>query len=396
MPKPEISFVMPTRDRRGRTLETLAILQENAADVPHEVIVIDNASSDGTAEAVQRDFPQVRLVELSENLNSAARNLGISAAEAPLVCMLDDDSWPEKGTPEAALNVMANHPRLAVAACYVHRHGQEFHEMGGLPGVFIGCGAVLRKDAATAVGGYPTDYGYYVEEYDLCARLWQAGWQVRWVESLRVCHNPAAAGRDKNRILKMLAANNLRLWSRFAPVTRYDAMIEETIERYRKIAQKEAALAGYQEGLAIGLTAAAHNNTRRRPLTDEQFDGMFGLNYLRQQLEQAKASGVSQLLLWRRGKGAEQILETASKAGVKIVAIAEDVRTVLESDAFAGMAVYNPHEAYQADVQGAVVGSLSPGASLDLLTEARSHLTDVPVIDPVARTIPAMAAMAVG
>lgn len=386
MPRPKISFVMPTRDRCGRILETLSILQRNVADVPHEVIVIDNASSDGTAQAIGKAFPQVHLIELSENLNAAARNLGLSAANAELVFMLDDDSWPERGAAEFALHLMARQPQLGAAGCYVQRYGQTFHETGGLPGVFIGCGAVLRKKAALEVGGYPVDYGYYVEEYDLCARLWQASWQVGWFEPLRAYHNPATAGRDKNRILKMLAANNLRLWSRYAPVRRYDAMIEETIERYRKIARKEGALAGYQEGLAIGLTAVSHNAARRRPLSDRQFDGMFGLDHLRRQLLEARANGASQLLLWRRGKAAEQILEVVNEVGLRVTAIVEDAPATSDSERFAQIPVYSPQEADQADAKAIVIGSLSPGVSLDLLAEARLHLTHLPVIDPVARS----------
>lgn len=387
MRKPKISFVLPTRNRCGRTLKTLSILEQNVTGVLHEVIVIDNASSDGTAEAIARDFPQVRLIELSENLNTAARNLGVSAADSPLVFMLDDDSWPEKGTTEEALRVMAREPRLAAAACYVRRYGRQTHEMGGLPGAFLGGGVVLRREAMLEIGGYPVDYGYYVEEYDIAARLWQAGWQVKWFESMQAWHDPDTAGRDMNRILKMLTANNLRFWSRYAPVRLHEAMIQETIERYRKIAEKEGALAGYQEGLKIGLEAVWRNNTRRRPLTDGQFDSLFGLDHVRRQLQQLKAAGVSRLLLWRRGKAAEQILDVVGEAGLTVTAMAEDTHAIVENDRFSQIPAYSPQDAGTSDAQAALIGSLSPGVSVDLLAEARSHLAGLEVVDPVARQV---------
>lgn len=388
MSKPKISFVIPTHNRRGRTLQTLRLLARNVGRLPHEAIVVDNASSDGTVEALAREFPEVRRIELDTNLNTAARNLGLAAAESEFVFMLDDDSWPQTGTAERALQVMAELPRLAAAACYVRRPGESVrHEAGGLPGVFLGGGVVLRKGAIQQIGGYPIDYGYYVEEYDLCARLWQADWQVRWFDSLLAWHDPDAGGRDMNRILKMLTANNLRFWSRYAPTERHDDLIEETIDRYRRIAAKESSLPGYQEGLAIGLHAAAHNSTRRRPLSAEQFDRLYGLDHLRRRLQQTRAAGLSRLVLWRRGKAAEQIVEAAEAVGVKIVALAADANSPVGAGPLAKIPVCRPEDIGQVDAQAVLAGSLSPGASLDLLTEARAQAAHLPVLDPVARSV---------
>jgi len=390
MAKPIISFVIPTYNRCARLCKTLAALQQQAARVDHEIIVLDNGSEDDTAAAVAKQFPQVRLIQVGTNLGAAARNIGLAAAESDLVFMLDDDSWPAAQSLEHIGCIMEDAPSLGAAACYVRRPKPGApHESGGLPGVFLGGGVVLRKTAAIEVGGYPIDYGYYVEEYDLCARLWQAGWQVRWLGPLLVWHDPAEAGRDKNRIIKLLVANNLRLWSRYAPPERRQRLIDETIERYGLIARKEDALAGYREGLQIGLEAASANARKARPLSEEQFGRMFGLDHLRDRLLAARAEGATRLLLWRRGKAAEQIVELARDLGISFVALVEDNPVYLEERSLGGLPTCRPEKASVLEADAAIVGSLSPGASLDLLAEAERYLADLPIIDPVARLEPA-------
>ena len=266
MSKPKISFVIATHSRCQRMLKTLSLLGRNVGRLPHEVIIIDNASTDGTAETLAEQLPRVRRIELDTDVGSTARNLALGAAEGEFVFMLDDDSWPQAGTTERALQVMAEQPRLAAAACYVRQPGHTTrHQPGGLPGAFLGSAVVLRRSAIVEIGGYPVQYGGCLEEYDLAARLWQADWQVKWLDSLLAWQDrPATA--EAGDTLKKLTASQLRFWSRYAPPDRHEAMIERTIERYRRIAQRHDALACYQEGLAIGLNAVSHNSTRRRLL----------------------------------------------------------------------------------------------------------------------------------
>src|SRR5918911_3792446 len=88
---PRVSGVMLTHDRRERTLRGLAELTALPERPP--IVVVDNASSDGTPEAVRRAFPSVRVIELVENVGAAARNVGVEAVETPYVAFSDDDSW---------------------------------------------------------------------------------------------------------------------------------------------------------------------------------------------------------------------------------------------------------------------------------------------------------------
>src|SRR5215207_6642971 len=92
----KLSYVIITRNRRDALLQTLARLNENTrlSKRSWEAIVVDNASDDGSPEAVAKKFRSVRLVRLPENEGMPARNHGFKIARGRYVCMLDDDSYP--------------------------------------------------------------------------------------------------------------------------------------------------------------------------------------------------------------------------------------------------------------------------------------------------------------
>src|SRR3954451_23699092 len=112
MADPRISIVIITRDRCRDLLEALAHLRK-LPEAPR-VIVVDNASQDGTADVVRREFPAVEVLALDENRGPAARNLGVQRATTPYVAFNDDDSWGEPGALSAAADRSDAHPHLAL------------------------------------------------------------------------------------------------------------------------------------------------------------------------------------------------------------------------------------------------------------------------------------------
>src|SRR5688572_3086036 len=105
------TVVIATRDRRERLLATLAHL-DSLVERP-AVVVVDNASSDGSAAAASR-FPRVKVIEAQADLGSAARTLGVETADTPLVAFSDDDSWWAPGALRHAAELFQVHPRLGL------------------------------------------------------------------------------------------------------------------------------------------------------------------------------------------------------------------------------------------------------------------------------------------
>src|SRR5438477_13126630 len=92
---PRVAIVIITRNRKQellRTLKRLTQLPEQPA-----ITVVDNASTDATAEAVAQTFPQVQVLRAEANLGAAGRTLGARCTSAPYIAFCDDDTWWEPG-----------------------------------------------------------------------------------------------------------------------------------------------------------------------------------------------------------------------------------------------------------------------------------------------------------
>lgn len=365
-PRVECSLIIPTRDRCAELDDTLARIACLKDAVSREVIVIDNGSTDATP-LLRGRWPEVRWIDAGSNLGAAARNLGAAAARGDVLLMLDDDSWPEEGTIDGLVRLFAQAPRLGAAACRVrladppHRH-----DAGGVPGVFFNCGGAVRRTAFMDAGGFPIDFDYFVEEYDLSCRLWRHGWRVDACGDLLVWHRRTATNRDNNRMLRLLVRNNLWLWRYYAPPARRGSLIAATIERYRRVAERENARDGFLRGLLEGGRRPPSRADRCAPLTDSQFDGLMGLATARRMLnEWIDARGIRRAAIWRRGKSCEQIVELLRRADVHVSTVYDDH---VERRGWMGIPVRHAHLPVRSDARdwdGIVVGSLSPGVAED-------------------------------
>jgi rhamnopyranosyl-N-acetylglucosaminyl-diphospho-decaprenol beta-1,3/1,4-galactofuranosyltransferase len=110
---PRVTAVVVTYNRRDLLLEALATVHAQSR-APDAVIVVDNASADGTAEAVRTKFPAVHLAELTRNSGGAggfAYGMALALADhADLIWLMDDDTVPEPGALEALLAARDRHP----------------------------------------------------------------------------------------------------------------------------------------------------------------------------------------------------------------------------------------------------------------------------------------------
>src|SRR3954469_5773709 len=96
----ELTVVIPTPDRRGAPLGTLARLDRQAGDVRFEAIVVDDGSADGTPEALRELSGSLSyaltLIEEHGHGPAVARNRALPVARAPVCLFIDDDSWPRE------------------------------------------------------------------------------------------------------------------------------------------------------------------------------------------------------------------------------------------------------------------------------------------------------------
>jgi GT2 family glycosyltransferase len=219
-----VTVVIATRNRRAQLARTLRRLGELSPAPP--VIVVDNGSDDGTAQAVRERFPGVRLLALRRNLGAAARNLGVWAARMPYVAFSDDDSWWAPGALERAAAALDRHPRLALVAARTLVGPEERTDpvsalmaasplptTGDAPGPpvlgFVACSAVLRREAFLQAGGFSPLLFHIGEEGLLAYDLAAAGWQLCYLDEVVAHHHPSPDRPDPRRRVSRELRNDL-------------------------------------------------------------------------------------------------------------------------------------------------------------------------------------------
>ncbi|MGW7465993.1 glycosyltransferase family 2 protein [Streptomyces xantholiticus] len=200
-----VGVVIATRNRAPsltRTLRHLLGLAERPA-----VVVVDNASTDGTRDMLARDFPDVRVVALPCNRGALARTVGVRALNTPYVAFSDDDSWWAPGALSRAADLLDAHPRLGLlSASTLVGPAAESDPLNDvlatsplgpatdLPGTqvlgFLACASVVRRSAYLDAGGFHPVLFFGGEEtllaYDLAAR----GWGVAHCSDVVAHHHP--------------------------------------------------------------------------------------------------------------------------------------------------------------------------------------------------------------
>ena len=222
---PSLSIVVPTHTTREMTLRCLTSAIQ--ADREAEIIVVDDASTDGTAGAINRRFPQVRvLVNQVQSGFSRSANRGLAEAGNDVLLLLNSDTEISAPAVAAVRAAFARNPRLGVAGAELRypdgspqwSAGREptplwlFGQasglpalLGGVPGYRLfkrpgrasgspvdwvsGAAMAIRRDTWQAVGPLDEGYRFYCQDLHFCVAARNAGWQVVVVPAFEVVHH---------------------------------------------------------------------------------------------------------------------------------------------------------------------------------------------------------------
>jgi len=218
-----VAVVIITRDRADELLHTLARLA-GLAERPH-VVVVDQGPGQRAVAAVRRRFPTVQVIELDDDHGAAGRNVGVRAVDSPYVAFCDDDSWWAPGALARAARLLDEHPDLGLIAGRVLVGDDEQLEPAcaemaaspldgdpGLPGRrvlgFVACGAVVRRAAFLAAGGFTRRLGVGGEEQLLAVDLAARGWELVYRDDVVAHHHPSQI-RDRRRRDELRVRNQL-------------------------------------------------------------------------------------------------------------------------------------------------------------------------------------------
>jgi GT2 family glycosyltransferase len=236
---PEVTVLVVTWRARDLLEHGLRALREQT--VAHRVLVVDNASTDGTA-ALLRDFPEARVLRMDRNRGFAGGvAAGLAAVDTAFVALLNDDAVPTPGWLQALLDAAtgaaAVTSRLLLPAGTVNNAGvvlrvdgygadRALGEVDGPPYDrpvevfgFSGGAALLRVGALRAVGGFPERFFLYYEDTDTSWRLRLAGHRVVYAPAAAACHAHSASTDQASDLFAFHnERNRLLTLTRCAPV----------------------------------------------------------------------------------------------------------------------------------------------------------------------------------
>jgi len=224
-----------------------------------EIIVVDNASCDGSAPMVREQFPTVTLIEQNENRGlAAASNRGVRAAQYELILHLGSDAFPDPGAITGMARYMQAHPDVGIATAQLRlRNGQldmdahrgfptpwaSFTHFSGLDKLFprsrwfnryflghlpldvpheidlcISHFMFVRKSLFEEIGGWDEDFFLYGEDVDLCYRAKAAGYKVMYLPQFTALHYKGASIGVRQQSADIATASaetrrNAAIWS---------------------------------------------------------------------------------------------------------------------------------------------------------------------------------------
>ena len=251
----DISFIIVSWDAKKHLLKCLESLALTERDYTSEIIVVDNASTDGSAQAVRESFPRVRLVENPQNAGFArANNFGIQMAHGRCLCLINSDVEVLDDCVFTLLRQMDAQPEIGmIGPLLLESDGRTQISCWGFPSIWnIFCRALAldrlfpnsglfngyqirhsdsdaarnvdilggafwltRREAVQEVG--PLDEGFFMygEDMDWCKRFWQKGWQIRFYPKARAIHYGGASSANAHiRFFIEMQRANLQYWKK--------------------------------------------------------------------------------------------------------------------------------------------------------------------------------------
>jgi GT2 family glycosyltransferase len=250
----ELSVIIVSWNCRNHLHECLMSLRENLQD-PADIIVVDNASTDGTVEMLERHFPEVRVIQNQHNLGFAkANNIGISASRGRYLALINPDVKLLSGCLESALATVKAQPSIGVLGPAmigrdgtIRRSGMRFptlwncvcdalmlHRLFGRRPIVGGQSMadfdwtttrdvevlngwfwLIRRSALSEVGLLDERFFMYGEDMDWCKRFYDSGWRIVFApEAAAIHYGGGSAEQAPMRFYLEMQKANLQYWTK--------------------------------------------------------------------------------------------------------------------------------------------------------------------------------------
>jgi hypothetical protein len=225
---PEVSIVIASYNTREVTLKCLRAIASDASLPVTEIIVIDNASKDGPAEAIKNEFPKVIFIQNTTNRGlAAADNQGLEKAKGKYLVLLNSDAFVQMGSIRKLANFLTENkdtgvvvPRLlnqdgsvqpscfpeigVISTFKAYWLGQrnlveKYYPRSNSPSAIkaaVSATMMIRRNLIIELGGMDEQFFLYFDDLDLCRRVRQKGKKIFYLPSASVTHLHGTSGKS--------------------------------------------------------------------------------------------------------------------------------------------------------------------------------------------------------
>ena len=245
-PPPILSIVIVNWNTGALVRDCLATIARETTQVPYEIIVVDNASTDGSVELLRREYPAIQLISAQGNIGYAAgNNLALPRARGKYVALLNPDTLIHDRALERLVGALERTPRAgAVGPALRHPQGRYAIRNGGwqptlgtimahyaglsrlsaerIHGVHLtndhrqrlgwlsGACLVVRRATIAAAGPLHEGWFLYAEDVEWCDRITRAGWELWYEPDAIVVHLDRQSTGQRGGAFSTLWARGLR------------------------------------------------------------------------------------------------------------------------------------------------------------------------------------------
>lgn len=253
----EVSVIVVSYNARNVLERCLSALDAER----FEVIVVDNASADGSPDLVRDRFPEMTLLDAGGNVGfGAANNLGMQRAGGRYVALVNSDAWAVDDGLDVLVEFAKRDPRHGIVGPrLLNEDGTVQQSVRGFPTVWrlcteyfflrklarssrtfnafygggfdyatvrdadwlMGAALVVRRELIDEVGGFDERFFLFSEEVDLCLRIRQAGWEIRHMPQVTILHHFGKAGVDNRLVAQEAYARRLYMEKHFSRLGRF-------------------------------------------------------------------------------------------------------------------------------------------------------------------------------
>jgi len=306
--KIDASIVIVSFNTRVVLRECLESIERESAGLQVEIVIVDNHSSDGSPEMIERDFPHVHLIRSKVNLGfGAANNAALESCHGRYIVLLNSDAFLCPDSLRLAVQHMDENPRAGLGGARLIGRDSSWQpsarmfpsifsdltvmtglasrypksrifghfdrtwadqslasEVDWVPGAF----SIIRSDIISKLGFFDPAFFLYSEEVDLCRRIKAAGYQIWYWPDIKVIHIGGESSRQVKSLEMSSAGAQLVLWR-----------MRSTLLYYRKHHGAKAWLAKNMELALYRLTALrnAFSKDPRRIARRREYENLAAL-----------------------------------------------------------------------------------------------------------------------